>query len=764
MANELILGAPTGTVMPATDAPVAQQVGFDGDQRIRLMRDGIINFSGVAFPGLIGLLLVPIMLRALGAETYGVWIAALSLIGILEVLGLGLDWSITREVAAAAGAGDRTQLAPFVTTVAILYAAAGVIGGLIVATVGIPLSHALGMGRATHQVALTVFFIQGFTCVGNHFTKFTTAVLEGMRRFSVCNALSIAASVLRAAGIIVLLLLGGRLVSIAVWWAFVALLMAVVGLFVILRLEPQLRSRRFLAWKDIRGHLQFGLVSQVNTGFVKMAWESAPVVAGMMMGSAAIVPLYVGQRFPFALSLVHDRAAGVLYPAASEVAQSQPSRSRELLEAGLRYVLLVALPCSLVLWLIAPNFLHAWLGTVPPGSVAIMRITTAAVLVDGLGLASIQILWARGLIYRLSAIFALMAFVSIGFTVALLNRIGIVGAAWAFLLAAMLGAGFALRGSLPGSGRDILRVISRAMHGLFWPAAAAALAAGAVLHVWTAGRLAVVAAGIAAVVVYGAGLAFYGARDEERRLARQFVTFPLEALSPSVKHLREALKRLPGLRSARHFAKACSEALRDPWASAHRLGRGFVAHPGRGEFGSPREQQRLAHALELLDKADERFSNALEIGCTEGVFTEMLLARCDSLLVVDPSRVALERAQRRCHQNEAISFRQWDLRSDEVPAGLELIVAMCVLKYLRRPSDLRLASEKMVLGLRPGGYLLVSHARQSVLRETSRWKKWLLRDGIWINSFLAQHPALEVVTLETGESYVNCLFRKRAAM
>jgi O-antigen/teichoic acid export membrane protein len=65
----------------------------------RLVRHGLANAIGRLAIGAIGIVLVPIMLDGIGAEAYGLWIAALALGEIAASIDLGLGWAITREVA-----------------------------------------------------------------------------------------------------------------------------------------------------------------------------------------------------------------------------------------------------------------------------------------------------------------------------------------------------------------------------------------------------------------------------------------------------------------------------------------------------------------------------------------------------------------------------------------------------------------------------------------------------------------------------------------
>jgi trans-aconitate methyltransferase len=226
--------------------------------------------------------------------------------------------------------------------------------------------------------------------------------------------------------------------------------------------------------------------------------------------------------------------------------------------------------------------------------------------------------------------------------------------------------------------------------------------------------------------------------------------------------VRELLKQhCPAFHSAWRFVLASLELMRDPWARGATFDRCFAQQHDPWGFSQPREQERLQSALRLLEGVGGRFERAFEIGCAEGMFTQRLQWHCTSLLAVDVSAVALQRAQQL--GPEGVEFRIWDLRRDAVPGDFDLVVAMCVLEYLRRRRDFRAARARLVTATRPGGFLLVGHARQSPLTETSRWARWLLRDGKWINRFLEQCPELEPVATVAGDRYINCLFRRRHA-
>jgi SAM-dependent methyltransferase len=163
------------------------------------------------------------------------------------------------------------------------------------------------------------------------------------------------------------------------------------------------------------------------------------------------------------------------------------------------------------------------------------------------------------------------------------------------------------------------------------------------------------------------------------------------------------------------------------------------------------QKARISSELAMLDavRRGQRFGKVMEIGCAEGIFTELLASRCDALLAVDLSRVALERARRRLSGSNRVQLAEWDLRLDPVPGAYDLIVVIHALEYIRNPLTARKVREKLVGGLRPGGHLLVGTMTGGAIHQSAWWGRYFLRSGRRINEFYARHAGLRVV--ETAE-------------
>lgn len=102
-----------------------------------------------------------------------------------------------------------------------------------------------------------------------------------------------------------------------------------------------------------------------------------------------------------------------------------------------------------------------------------------------------------------------------------------------------------------------------------------------------------------------------------------------------------------------------------------------------------------------------RFSKCLELGCSIGVLTKLLAARCDAIVAIDTSARALEEAKKIC-AGLNVDFRQAYLPEGEIGEGYDLVVASEVLYYLDAPSLGALATRLAGL-VKPGATCIGVH-------------------------------------------------------
>ncbi len=728
------------------------------------MHHFVLNNLAPVVSALCGIILVPALLRGLSAELYGLWIAALALSGILAAFDFGLGWTLTRAVARQ----DSERGAPdsLLATIANCYLLLGLIGGLVIAVLGVPAGRCLRLSAEAEKIAPLIFALAGCAFVLDQVITFAIAALRGFSRFAAANALVSLVVLVRTGGMLFLAWKRAGLVAIAAWYVLGGALVLPLALVMVYRLGPGFRWQPgFISRSVLREHTAFGFHSQVVTLSTSTIWQAAPLFIGGLVGSSAIVPFYVGQRISWAAYGALWRMGEVLFPAASRDPSSRKhSTLPELLEVGSRSILAVALPFCVLVWLLAPRILQAWVGQASPSAVWILRISIAALAADAAAEAALHVLWGSGQSRVLIRVLSRAALASLALTVAGVYLWGSIGAALALLLVLVGIAAALLHAAARICGTKPLPLLRSPLRGLALPLLACA-AVSVVAARWTGsgtwpGLLVtcVLASGAYALLFYPA------ARQEERLFLKQIGGLPLALLVKTYRAIRAVFHRFAVTRSFWYLVRALvftmvgSASLR-----RFRFQRTFARREDPWGYDTPAGQARLQRTAEMLQAWGKvrRFDSTLEIGCGEGRETGALAALSTSLLCVDISAAALDRARRAAAAWPGTRFVEWDLLSGPALGCFDLVAVMGVLDYLDRPSELRAARERILQMIRPGGCLLFETFFKDQAVETAWWDKYLLRGASSLHAFMAGHPQLRVLQTLSDGLCITTLFEKR---
>lgn len=171
---------------------------------------------------------------------------------------------------------------------------------------------------------------------------------------------------------------------------------------------------------------------------------------------------------------------------------------------------------------------------------------------------------------------------------------------------------------------------------------------------------------------------------------------------------------------------------RDPW--------GFET--------SAYESEKYNCTLESLPLP--KYQSAIEVGCSIGVLTACLAPRCERLLGVDVSEIALERAGERCAHLPQVRFEQMQFPQQAPDDCFDLIVISEVAYYWQR-ADLILAADELAARHLPGGHLVLVHLTETVpdypLTGDEVHDFWLTRPE-WTSIRTERHDRFRLDVLE----------------
>jgi peptidoglycan/xylan/chitin deacetylase (PgdA/CDA1 family) len=184
----------------------------------------------------------------------------------------------------------------------------------------------------------------------------------------------------------------------------------------------------------------------------------------------------------------------------------------------------------------------------------------------------------------------------------------------------------------------------------------------------------------------------------------------------------------------------------------------LFACPDPWSYDDLYERTKRRHTLELIE--GHRFESVLEMGCAEGFFTEELASVTSSLLAIDISRTALERARIRCASHSNVTFDQLDA-FEQLPEGhFDLVVCAEILCYTKN----RFALARLARGIRervqPDGFVLLTHPNGLADRPDQSGMDLHEIGASFIGQTFARTPGLAFVRELRTAVYRAQLFQK----
>ena len=334
-----------------------------------------VAFSYVNFAiGIVlSLVLTRVLLRHLGASTYGLWIVLLALVGYLILLDLGVSTAAVQRVARLMAVGDREGVADLIRTLWAFFAMSGI--AVVVVTVGLApfLTSFLNVGAISPTVVGTTLVILGVMSALRLLAVVPNSILFGSGRNDRQSQIGLIALVLTQAGQVVAVLAGAGLIVLAIVQA------AGVGLGFVLTSSvagrvtgSSLRKGRFDG-SLLRELLRFGgMQTMIALGSV-VSFQLDAFVIGVILPVAQVAPYSVALNTANFTRSLSTQGSALLLPTYSHLdAVADRDRQAKYFFNAIMLSLAVSVPMVIAMAVFGQAMLTVWLGSVPPKTYGIM--------------------------------------------------------------------------------------------------------------------------------------------------------------------------------------------------------------------------------------------------------------------------------------------------------------------------------------------------------------------------------------------------------
>jgi O-antigen/teichoic acid export membrane protein len=363
----------------------------------RFARNTFFNLAGEAAPLLAALVAIPILLKGIGVDRFGLLGIAWMVIGYASLFDFGLGRALTKVVSERIGAGESDAVPGIVLASMAIMFALGVVGALTIGIAAPWLVSLVKMPVELRGEALGAFRVLAFSLPLVIVSVGLRGLLEALHRFDLSNAVRIPAGVFAFVGPLLVLPFSNSLVAVVGVLTVGRFLACIAYIAFCFRAFPSLRHSFSPAWGRARSLLTFGSWMTVSNVVSPLMTVFDRFLIGALLSTEAVAYYTTSYDLISKMLVVSGAVAGVLFPTfAGQIAQDR-GRVTRLFGRSVTYVFLVLFPVTLVSVALAHEGLTLWVGPdIASHSAPVLQILAVAILINGLALVPFTLIQAAG--------------------------------------------------------------------------------------------------------------------------------------------------------------------------------------------------------------------------------------------------------------------------------------------------------------------------------------------------------------------------------
>ncbi|MFL6278612.1 MAG: oligosaccharide flippase family protein [Vicinamibacterales bacterium] len=467
-------------------------------QILTVARNVSTRYLAIVADTVAGMVMLPFNLQHLGAAAYGLWILLGSITVHFSVLDLGYGGALVKFMAQYRAHRDTRALNEIASTLFFVFAAVGLVAYGVAAIIAFNLDHLFRITPDQAEIGKWILLIIAIhICLNFPFSVYG-GVISGFQRYDQNNMVAIVSTTAVAIVNFVVLKAGFGLIALVAATTCVRIIAYFVYRRNAYRIFPELSiSLKLFCRRRLREVTGFSVYSSLIDWANKLNYQLDTVVIGAFIGSGAVAVWAPAERIISGTQRLTNQLNGVLFPTIvdSDVTKQQ-QRLQQILLQGTRLSLVMVVPITAALILLADPLVHAWLGNKAAsvaGTIPIIQILSISVAIRVGNATGTTILKGAGQHRMLAFVNLGTGLANLAMSIALIKPFGLPGVAYGTLIPIALSAIFIL---YPAACRRVGLPLGEAVrHSVFpavWPALIVGIALALTRHISSGTLLAVV--------------------------------------------------------------------------------------------------------------------------------------------------------------------------------------------------------------------------------------------------------------------------------
>lgn len=365
---------------------------------MKIGRNVVWNLLGTGLPLLAAIFAIPVLLRGMGPERFGVLTLAWVIVGYFSIFDLGLGRAVTKLTAERLALGKESEIPGLVWTALAMMAVLGLVGGLALFLLTPWLvSDLLNLPAFLRQESRLSFFVLAISIPVVIITSGARGVLEGFQKFAIVNLLRLPMGLATFIIPVIILPVTKDLSVVVAGLVAARFVFSIAHVLAFLILIPRLRVVPSITSQAVRPLLGFGGWMTISNLVSPLLVYLDRFFIGSILSVASVAYYATPYEMITRLLVIPRAVMGVLFPAFSMALASRENESVLIFERWNVFLSVSLFPVVLTVFAFADRILSAWLGeAMAEQSVPVLRLLSLGVFINGMAHMAFGIVQAAG--------------------------------------------------------------------------------------------------------------------------------------------------------------------------------------------------------------------------------------------------------------------------------------------------------------------------------------------------------------------------------
>lgn len=352
---------------------------------MKIVRNSIYNFLGLALPLVVGLGTIPVLISELGTARFGLLTLIWAVVSYFGLFDMGLGRALTQRLAMAIADDDDALLKPLITTASVVLLMLGILAGFLMAALG-PAGVDLMKSVPDKEEATNAVYLMAIALPAIVLTAGLRGALESVHAFGTINAIRFTLGLVTFLGPLAVVIFGAPRLD---WIASVLVLARIAG---VVFYTVAVYRRFSFNWGNFGFSRSLIVPLCVSGSWISVSNIISPLMGyadrfliGTIISAEAVAYYATPNEIVTKIWIIPGALTAVLFPTFAAHGAQKIGMTRELFDRAVHWLFVILLPIALTLCLFSFEILSLWVGSeFASQSATLLQIFSIGILVNSL--------------------------------------------------------------------------------------------------------------------------------------------------------------------------------------------------------------------------------------------------------------------------------------------------------------------------------------------------------------------------------------------